>query len=122
MHQYAYIGCGRTIHPSAQLEWYQNNVNDHSLKIQGGLQCITTLDGYVHPINIVSSLPYITMRPYMDAEWWETLPHVIWTGDTDWDPSVLDHTLDDDKHWFDAISDLATEPFTALFDEFGDYC
>jgi hypothetical protein len=120
MHQYAYIGRGRTIHSSAQLEWYQNDVNDRSVKIPGSLQRITTLDGYVHPLNIVSGLPYVTMRPYTDAEW-ETLPHVIWTGDVDWDPSVLDHTLDDDQHWFNAISDLEAQPFTSLFDEFDDY-
>ena len=120
MHQYAYIGRGRTIHSSAQLEWYQNDVNDCSVKVPGGLQRITTLDGYVHPLNIVSGLPYVTLRPYTDAEW-ETLPHVIWTGDIDWDPGVLDHTLDDDDNWFDAISDLEAHPFSSLFDEFGDY-
>jgi hypothetical protein len=74
----------------------------------------------VHPINVVSGLPYITIRPYTNEEW-ETLPHVVWTGDTDWDPTVLDHTLDDDEHWFDAISDLEATPFMNLFGEFGDY-
>jgi hypothetical protein len=57
LHQYAHIGRGRTIHSAGQLEWYQNNVNDHSMKVPGGLQCITTPDSYVHPINIVSGLP-----------------------------------------------------------------
>jgi hypothetical protein len=121
MHQYAYIGRGCTIHSSAQLEWYQNDVNDCSVKLPGGLQRITTLGGYVHPLNIVSGLPYVTMHPYTDNEW-ETLPHGIWTGDLDWDSSVLDHNLDDDQNWFDAISDLEAQPFTSLVDEFGDYC
>jgi hypothetical protein len=120
MHQYTYIGRGCTIHSSAQLEWYQNDVNDRSVKVLGRLQRITTLDGYVHLLNIVSGLPYVTMHPYTDAEWL-TLPHVIWTGDVDWDPSVLDHTLDDNKNWFDAISDLEAHPFSSLFDQFGDY-
>jgi hypothetical protein len=44
LHQYAYIGHGRTIHSSGQLEWYQNDINDRSIKVQGGLQRITTLD------------------------------------------------------------------------------
>jgi hypothetical protein len=74
----------------------------------------------MHPINIVAGLPYVTMRPYTDHEW-DSLPHVIWTGDTDWDPSVLDHTLDDDANWFDTISDLEAEPLTNLFDERGNY-
>lgn len=38
MHQYAYIGEGKTIHSSAQLEHYKNDVNDKSLKVSGGLQ------------------------------------------------------------------------------------
>jgi hypothetical protein len=46
-----------------QLEHYQNNVNDHSVKVTGGLQCILTLDGYVIPINIVGGLPYISKHP-----------------------------------------------------------
>jgi hypothetical protein len=38
MHQYAYTGKGGTIHSSGQLEWCGNNVNDHSIKIDGGRQ------------------------------------------------------------------------------------
>jgi hypothetical protein len=110
MHQYAYIGHGRTIHSSAQLEWYQNDVNNRLVTVPGSLQRITTLDGYVHPLNIVSGLPYVTMRPYTDIEW-ETLPRVIiWTGDLNRDPSILDHTLDDNENWFNAILDLEAQP------------
>jgi hypothetical protein len=39
----------------------------------------------------------------------------------DWDPTVLDHNLDDDDKWFNAVSDLQTDPTTNLFDEFGNY-
>jgi hypothetical protein len=118
--QYTYAGCGRTIHSSGQLEWYQNDVNDRSIKVQGSLQRITTLDRYAHPINIVSGLPYITMRPYTTDDKWDTLPHDIWTGDTDWDPPILDHTLDNnDNWWFDAIFNLEARPFTNLFDKVG---
>jgi hypothetical protein len=38
MHQYAYTGRGGTIHSSGQLKWCGNNVNDHSIKIDGGRQ------------------------------------------------------------------------------------
>jgi hypothetical protein len=38
MHQYAYTGKGSTIHSSGQLKWCGNNVNDHSIKIDGGRQ------------------------------------------------------------------------------------
>jgi hypothetical protein len=38
MHQYAYTGKGSTIHSSGQLEWCGNDVNDHSIKIDGGRQ------------------------------------------------------------------------------------
>jgi hypothetical protein len=43
---------------------HQNDVNDCSVKVPGGLQCITTPDGYVIPINSVNGFPYIHMRPY----------------------------------------------------------
>ena len=57
MHQYAYLGEGKTIHSSGQLEWFKNDVNDKSLKISGGLQRIQTHDGYVHPLEIKNGLP-----------------------------------------------------------------
>jgi hypothetical protein len=38
MHQYAYTGKGGTIHFSGQLEWCGNDVNDRSIKIDGGRQ------------------------------------------------------------------------------------
>ncbi len=72
-----------------QLESYKNDVNDKSIKVTGGLQRILTNDGYVIPINIKYGLPYIKMRPYTDEEW-ETFPHVIFTSDADWDPTILD--------------------------------
>ena len=63
MHQYAYVGQGKTIHSSAQLESFKNDVNDKSMKVFGGLQCIKTNDGYVHPLDIKSGLHYISTRP-----------------------------------------------------------
>jgi hypothetical protein len=38
MHQYAYTGKGGTIHSSSQLQWCGNDVNNHSIKIDGGRQ------------------------------------------------------------------------------------
>ena len=120
MHQYAYLGEGKTIHSSAQLEHFKNDVNDKSMKVSGGLQCIQTPDGYMHPLDIRNGLPYIPMRPYTDKEW-ETLPHVTWTSDSDWDPSVLDHKLTDKEQWYDAVSDLADSIISSPFDEFGNF-
>jgi len=118
MHQYAYTGLGTSIHSSAQLEWYKNDVNDCSIKVSG-LQRITTLEGYVIPLNITQGLPRMTICPYTDKEW-EDLPHVILTSELDWDPGQLDLTLEDNEHWYDAISDSIVDPFTNLFDEYGD--
>ena len=84
------------------------------------MQCITTNDGYVIPLNIKSGLPYMPMRPYTDSEW-DTLPHVILTADSDWDPTVLDNDLADDDEWFDAVSDMPEDPVNTPFDQFGDY-
>jgi hypothetical protein len=81
-HQYAYTGKGKSIHSSLQLEWFKNDVNEKSIKVNGGLQRIQTLDGYIIPLNIKSGLAYLTMRPNTDKEW-DTLPHVIMTADVD---------------------------------------
>ena len=118
MHQYAYMGEGKTIHSSGQLEHYKNNVNDKSLKVSGGLQRITTNDGYIHPLNIQHGLPYVSIRPFTDEEW-DTLPHVVWTSDMEWDPSVLDCDLEDQDQWYDAVSDLENTIIHSPFDEYG---
>jgi hypothetical protein len=60
MHQYMYTGKGGTIHSSCQLEWCGNDVNDPSIKIEGGRQRLTTPDGYVIPIDVRRGLPYIS--------------------------------------------------------------
>jgi hypothetical protein len=118
-HQYALLGKGPSIHSSAQLEHYKNNVNDRSLHL-GGLQRVKTLDGYVIPLNIKDGLPRLELRPYTDKEW-DQLPHVIMTAETDWDPSVIDHALDEDEHWFDAVEALEENPTINVFDEYGNY-
>jgi hypothetical protein len=80
MHQYAYTGKGGTIHSSGQLEWCGNDVNDCSIKIEGGRQRLTTPDGYIIPIDVRRGLPYITMRPFTDEEF-EELPHIVWMSE-----------------------------------------
>ena len=47
------------------------------------------------------------MCSYYSTEW-DTLPHVILTSDTEWDPSVLDSTKVEDDAWFDDVSDSST--------------
>ena len=57
MHQYAYTGKEKTIHSDGQLEWYKNTVDDRSMKV-GGNQCISTIDGYVLPLDMKDGLAY----------------------------------------------------------------
>jgi hypothetical protein len=118
MHQDAYTGKGGTIHSFGQLEWCGNDVNDRSIKIDGGGQRLTTADGYIIPIDIRRGLPYITMRPFTDEEF-EELPHVLWTSEDDWDPTSLDSVISDDPNWYEA------EPSPPLpnpmYDEYGEF-
>jgi hypothetical protein len=100
------------------LKSFSNDVNDKSIHIPRGLQCIQTVDGYAFPLSIRDGSPYLGMRPYTDNEY-ESLPHVILTSDVDWDPRVLDSDIDDDDDWYDAISDNVNH--SELFDAFGDY-
>jgi hypothetical protein len=104
MHQYAYHGKGKTIHSSVQIEHHGNEVNDKSLKVKGGKQCISTLDGYAIPLQIRGGLAYMDMHPPSDDEINE-LPHVILTSDIDWDPTIVDNDMDFEE-WLDAQMEL----------------
>ena len=119
-HQYAYFGRGKSIHAPVQLEAYKQDVNDKAHSVPGGQQRIKTVDGYVHPLKFRAGLPHISTRPYTDLEW-NTLPHVIWTSESTWDPTIFDNDFDDEPCWYDALQDLESDPNTNLFDEFGDY-
>jgi hypothetical protein len=59
-HQNALLGKGPSIHSSAQLEHYKNNINDRSIHA-GGLQRVKTLDGYVIPLDIKDGLPRLEL-------------------------------------------------------------
>jgi hypothetical protein len=130
MHQYAYTGKGGTIQSSGQLKWCGNDVNDRSIKIDGGRQRLTTPDRYVIPIDVKRGLPYITMRPFTDEEF-DELPHVLWMSEDDWDPTSLDSVISEygefrgrvlinqrewQVHYFDALD---TKPSSGN-DEFHD--
>ena len=47
----------------------------------------------------------MTLQPYTDDEW-NDFPHVVLIGDTDWDPSILDNSIDDNDNWFDTLCDF----------------
>ena len=51
----------------------------------------------------------------------KTLPHVVWTADTPWDPSVLDNKISDNERWWTGISDLEREFIKFPFNRDGDY-
>ena len=51
------------------------------------------------------------------ADEWETLLHVHWTRDLDWDPAIFNHGFDDnDDEWDDPVMDHRD-----LFDKVGNY-
>ena len=118
-HQYALFCKGTTIHSPGQFEYYKNDVNDKSIHV-GGLQRIRTLEGYLVPLNIKNGRARMQMRPYTDDEW-DTTPHVFFTSELEWNPTVLDHVLTDDDQWYDAVTDLEADPTMNLYDEFGNY-
>jgi hypothetical protein len=85
-HNYACTGKGCSIHSVPQLEAYKQLVDESSLPV-GSLQCITTHDGYILPIDIINALPYIKSRPCSDDNFENT-------ADSDWDLSSLDFQHD----------------------------
>ena len=117
--EYVYPGKGSSIHSSGQLEWFQTNVDEKSVKV-GGTQLITTLDGYSVPLIIKDGLAYATSlgRP-RDLDM-DTYPHVFITSPDEWDHSVLDH----DPPHPDGLdhSQVPDQPFgDPMFDACGDF-
>ena len=88
-HQYAHLGKGKTIHSATQLRQFGVEVHDTPISLHGQ-QCLKHPDGYVVPLSIRNGLPYMDMHPPTDLEL-ESYPHVIFTSDTPWDPTSLDH-------------------------------
>ena len=112
LHQYAYVGTGRTIHSSAQLEHYKNMCYERSRRA-GGRQCIITNDGFVIPIDIKQGLPYIQMSTHTKQEFKE-LPHVVFTAPTPWDPRDMDYSISNKPDWCDDLKTnvhLCDSPF-----------
>jgi len=59
----------RRILSAGQKEYHGCDVNNKSIKANGGFQRIITADNrYVIPINIRNGLPYTLIRPYTDSE------------------------------------------------------
>jgi hypothetical protein len=121
MHQYALLGKGASIHSPSQLERYKNDVNDKSLHVPGGLQRITTLEGYIIPLAIKDGLARLDIRPHTDHEF-DTLPHVFLTSEKEWDPTVLDNQYHDTSEWGDTSLSSSGTLNNARYDEFGQYC
>src|SRR6056300_834768 len=97
LNQAANTGRGQTILSSIQMEAFGVNVDDKSIKV-GGKQCISTQS----PLDIQNGLAYIKMRPPTDRELASDIPHVVLTSDADWDPTALDHSIDDVEQWASA--------------------
>jgi hypothetical protein len=111
MHQYAQHGKGKTIHSTVQLGHFGHDVNSTSIKSPCGTgkQRIITPDGYIIPLDIVDGLPYMPMsKPTQEDR--DKFPHIILTGDTEWDPRCMDHTSTD------ANGEL-NDPYDTLTDE-----
>ena len=117
--EYAYLGKGSSIHSSGQLEWFNSNVDEKSVKV-GGTQLITTLDGYSVPLLIKDGLAYATSLGRPTDQDMDTYPHVFFTSPDKWDPSVLDH----DPPHLDGLdpSQVRDQPFgDPMFDAYGDF-
>jgi hypothetical protein len=88
-HQYAHLGSGKTIHSANQMRHFGVDICEVPQALHGK-QRIHHPDGYVIPLSIRNGLAYMDMHPPSDSEL-ETLPHVFFTSDTQWDPAILDH-------------------------------
>ena len=119
-HQYAYLGKGPSIHSVGQIEAFGHDICDKSYKV-GGKQRMVISQGnlqYVVPFSVERGLVRMTLRPYTDHEW-DTLPHLIITSDREWDPTVLDHSWNDDS--FPPGSPTTHKHYRVPFTPVGEY-
>jgi len=76
---------------------------------------------FIIPMTIHNGLPRLSIRPPTTHEF-DTLPHVVLTQDSTWDPTVLDFDIEDtDDNWHDALEEHELHPYHQLFDEYGNY-
>ena len=68
MNQYTHFVKGKHIYSSPQLESYGNYDYDRLENVQGGKQSIKTLDGFIIPLDMISGLTWIKLKPYTDDE------------------------------------------------------
>ncbi|MCA1807650.1 MAG: hypothetical protein LC687_07375, partial [Actinobacteria bacterium] len=94
VNQAAHMPEGRTILSTGQLEHYKIKVDERSMKVTGKLPCVTSLEGHQIPIETRRGLPYLRLRPGTDEEW-KTLPKIVLTSPHHWNPSKLDHKVDE---------------------------
>ncbi|CAJ1952080.1 unnamed protein product [Cylindrotheca closterium] len=117
--QQAYIGKGQSILSNGQMEHFKIVVDDKPTKV-GGQQRLTTPDGFVLPLDISNGLPYLRMRPPTDLELSNPdIPHFVLTSNTDWDPSVLDHLINNMEKWANSVLNCDPEDEERLFDLVG---
>jgi len=80
MHQYAYLGKGKTIHSSAQMEHYKNIVDDKLVRV-GGKQSICNglayMDMHVPSSKEYAELPHTVCSALVPSEHNLHLPHLM---------------------------------------------
>jgi hypothetical protein len=93
------------------MEYFGFTIDDKSHVI-GGTQSVTTPDGNVIPLVIQNGLAWMSLHCFTDEEY-NTCPHVFFTHEKTWHPTVLDHSPTDDpqlgvvnppltySHWVD---------------------
>ena len=109
------MGC--TIHAPTQLRAFDLDVNELPRRAPcgRGLQRITTPEGYIIPLKIKQGLPYMGMTCPSDEEM-ESYPHVVFTSDMPWDPSIYDDDDDDDP-----LAILDPVPIDGRVNQYGEY-
>ena len=119
LRNYSYHGLNRTLHSAGQIEWYQNEACNTSVKV-GGRQVIKTVDGCCVTVNVIRGLPCIQMEPNTAKEF-DALPQAILTQGGEWDPTVPDHMLNDDDDWVSEAKRDEDQECDSPFDNRGEH-
>ena len=93
--QMAHMPNGKSILSTIQMEAFGCKVNDKPALVTQEHPYIMSPCGKIFPLSTRQGLMYLDMKPPTDSDM-ENYPHVYFTSDEDWDPTLYDREVDND--------------------------
>ena len=105
---------GKTRHSTVQVEHCKNKVNNKSMNLTGGKQCIETNDGCISLLNVNAWILGCSQHRM------EQITPCVMTSDKEWDSLIVYHSIADVEKWYDAFQDMVRGDTNSPFDLHGE--